>query len=155
MQIVMGMMKTPNEPLQYPPHYPPTDRWKKFFIGVRWLGPDLSFFKDLRRQQGARTSECMKAWGSTAQEELASVFGRAFKKKLRWPTSYFLPKDKFVVIAHGPKFDMIDNSELLEEVIEEVENYKGNRFPLSFWQASFAKTLGEVVNEILGMQDGA
>ncbi len=153
MPAVMGMMKTPNEPLEYPPHYPPTDRWKKFFIGVRWLGPDLSFFKDLRRQQGARTSECMTVWESAEQKELASIFGHAFMKWLRWPTPYFLPKDKFAVIARGPKFDMIDNGEF-EEIIEEIETYIGRKVAIEFWQTSGDKTLGEVVAEILAIRKG-
>lgn len=149
----MDMMKSPNESLEYPPHYPPTERWKKFFIGVRWLGPDLSFFKDLKRQQGSRSSECMSAWKSTEQKELANIFGNACKKLLRWPTPYFLPDDKFEVIIGGPKFDMIDCFEF-EEIIETIEEHIGYKIPDDFWKFSETKTLGRVFTEILAIPKG-
>ncbi len=147
-------MKTPNEALEYPPHYPPTDRWKKFFIGVRWLGPDLSFFKNLKQQQGSRTSDCMKSWGSNERKDLATAFGCALKEWLRWPTPYFIPEDKFLVIAGGTKFQMVDSLEL-EGALREVEKYLGMRLPDSFWQASINRTFGEVVDEILRRKERA
>ncbi len=146
----MESMKTPNEPLSYPPHYPPKDQWKKFFIGVRWIGPDLSFFKDLRRQQSERTSECMSVWESTDQKEFANIFGDECNKLLRWPTPYFLPEDKFEVILGGPKFDMIGCGEI-EEIIEAIEKHIGYKIPEEFWQFSETKTLGEVITEILAI----
>ena len=144
----MGMMKTPNEPLEYLAHYPPTDRWRKFFIGVRWLGPDLSFFKNLKQQQGARTSDCMKSWGTEERKDLATVFGCILKEWLRWPTPYFLPEDKFGVIAGGAKFQMVDCLEF-EGALRELEKFLGRRLPDSFWQVSMNRTFGEVVDEIL------
>jgi hypothetical protein len=50
--------------LSYPKHYPPKTRWKKFFIGVRGLGSDLSFFDDLNAQQVARVPAMMNAWAT-------------------------------------------------------------------------------------------
>jgi hypothetical protein len=149
----MAMMKAPNEPLSYPPHYPPTDRWKKFFIGVMWFGPDLSFFKDLRKQQSARSSECMSVWKRADQKELANIFGHECKKLLRWPTPYFLPEDKFTVILGGPKFDMVDCGEI-EEIIEAIEKHIGYEIPEGFWQFAETKTLGEVITEILAIPKG-
>ncbi len=44
----------PMAALQIPEHFPPKAAWKRFFIGVRWLGPDLSFFKAMKTEQGQR-----------------------------------------------------------------------------------------------------
>ncbi len=140
------------EPLVYPSHYPPTDRWKIFFIGVRWLGPDLSFFKTLKYQQGIRTQDIMDTWGGHERQELARVFGQALSKCLNWGTPYFVPDDKFDVLIGGPTFRMIDAFEV-EEIIDILENHIGKTLPSSFWQTSFTKTLGEVIDDILSHDD--
>src|SRR5438105_1544450 len=121
-------MRKPLEPLSYPPGYPPTDRWKKFFIGVRRLGPDLSFFADLEKQQQSRTEEMMSAWGGGQRQDLATGVGRVFQKWLRWPTPYFLPDDSIMVIAGGPRFHMVDNLEF-EAAIEEIETHLARQIP--------------------------
>ena len=59
--------------LVFPEHFPPATRWKKFFIGVRWLGPDLSFFKDLKAQQAARSADSMHAWGGGMRQQIAET----------------------------------------------------------------------------------
>jgi hypothetical protein len=151
MRIGEDMIKDENEPLEYPPYYPPKDRWKKFFIGIRWLGPDISFYKDLKRRQAARTSECMRTWPTIELEETANFLGQAFKKWLRWPTPYFLPEDRFNVIAGGPTFNRIDNAES-EEIDAEIEEYIGHPVPDDFWRTCRTKTLGEIVIEILTMR---
>ena len=153
MCVTNKYMKNPNEPLEYPPHYPPTDCWKKFFIGVRWLGPDISFFKDLKRQQDARTAESMNAWESSTRKEMASVFGQSFAKHCGWPKPYFLPNDRMMVIVNGPSYGSIfpgDVDDLdIEEAFEEIEENLHQRFPDSFWSLSLQKTLGEVVDDII------
>lgn len=143
-------MRDSNDALCYPPHYPPTNRWKKFFIGVRVLGPDLSFFKELKLQQGARTAECMKAWKTVEQCNLAITLGRAFKEWLHWPTEYFLPGDNLEVIAGGPKFDTdyFDFSDSLIEVGKQV----GIDLSQDSWSVTRVKTFGEMVEEILKRQ---
>jgi hypothetical protein len=55
-------MYAATDPLVFPPHFPPTTRWKRFFQGVRWLGPDLTFFKMLKRQQANRLQNQMEVW---------------------------------------------------------------------------------------------
>lgn len=141
-------MKRPDEPLEYPAHYPPTDRWKKFFIGVRGLGPDISFFKDLKAHQASRTSDCMKMWGTKQELDLATIFGNAFQKWLRWPTPYFLPQDKLNTIVGGPKFDQIDSGEL-DDALVEIEQELHAQLPPEFWQKTRAQTLGELVVEVI------
>ena len=99
------------DPLVFPPHFPPTTRREKFFIGVRGLGPDLSFFKQLKKQQGERTPEQMKVWGSGKRREIAEQLALGFKKEVRWPTAVFLPADSFEVMCNGPAFGMLDDRE--------------------------------------------
>jgi hypothetical protein len=142
-------MKNPNEPLEYPLHYPPTDRWKKFFIGVRWLGPDLSFFKELELQQGARTLDCMNGWEAD-RKELAVQFGELCQKWLRWRTPYFLPSDRFIVVANGPKFGWIDGLEFWE-VIAVIEKQTEKSIPKSYWESTGNKSLGDVLRDIQEM----
>ena len=80
------------DPLVFPPHFPPTTRCKKFFLGVRWLGPDLSFFKKLKRQQADRVQGQMEVWGSGKRREIAEQLSQGFKREVGWPTSVFLPR---------------------------------------------------------------
>src|SRR5574337_1388714 len=98
----------PDDPLRYPSHYPPTERWQRFFIGVRWLGPDLSFFKQLEAQQGSRSSRLLDCWGGGDRASVAAEVGIIFARRLRWSSPYFLPGDNVAVIAGGPRFASID-----------------------------------------------
>jgi hypothetical protein len=70
-------------PLVFPPHFPPTTRREKSFIGVRWLDPDLSFFKKLKQQQAERTQEQMEVWGSSRRREVAKQLAHGFQKEVR------------------------------------------------------------------------
>lgn len=146
-------MRDPNEPLEYPAHYPPTDRWKKFFIGVRRLGPDLAFFQDLKGQQAARTADSMCAWSTAARRALAGAFGRAFQEWLRWPTPYFLPGDRLDAIAGGPSFRSVDYGEV-EEALLQVERQLEHSVPPAFWQTTNAKTLGELIDQLAEVEKG-
>ena len=47
-------MNRPDDPLAWPDHFPPKDRWKQFFAGVRGLGPDLSLFEEFHERQSLR-----------------------------------------------------------------------------------------------------
>ena len=144
-----------DEPLQYPPHYPPTDRWKRFFIGVRWLGPDLSFFKQLSAQQKSRTSEVMEHWGGGIRQEVATEISAIFAKRLRWPSPYFLPCDIVGVIAGGPRFDSIDGDIDAKDAISEIEEYLGITMPASFWQNAASTTLADLAHHLLEAQAAA
>jgi hypothetical protein len=135
------------DPLIFPPHFPPTDRWKKFFIGVRWLGPDLSFFKQLRHQQAERTREQMLVWGSGKQREIADQLAQGFQKELRWPNAVFLPGDSFQVICNGPAFGTIDDFGA-DTVIQKFEKHYGIRVPTSFWVGKERASFGEIVEAL-------
>jgi len=138
----------PGEPLQYPSHYPPTDRWKRFFIGLRWLGPDLSFFKTLRSTQASRNSSTMSAWGGGDRQALASDVGIAFSRYCRWPTPYFLPGDVVSVVVGGPKFAAVDDADV-EDVIGAVEEISDVKMGAAFWEACGSITVGELVDQLL------
>jgi hypothetical protein len=137
------------DPLQYPPHYPPTDRWQRFFIGVRWLGPDLSFFKQLSAQQKARTSELLVQWGGGTRQQVANKISAILARRFRWSSIYFLPGDNVGVIAGGPRFDSIDGGLDVEEAIDEIEEGLGITMPKAFWQGAGSSTLGEIVDQLL------
>lgn len=77
--------------LHYPSDFPPTDRWKKFFIGVRWLGPDISFFADLKKVQAARSLTEMEQWGGGERQKLAEAISAALAVQLGWKSAVFLP----------------------------------------------------------------
>lgn len=141
-------------PLAYPSHYPPTDRWKKFFIGVRWLGPDLSFFRDLRAQQGVRTPDLINIWGGGRRQAFAELIGNTLHKRLGWKTRFFLPDDSFQVMCHGPKFGLIDDLFAIEEAIEEIQDTYAVTIPQSFWSGREEATFGEVVDALVVLKDG-
>jgi len=144
----------PEGPLVYPDHYPPKSRWEQFFIGVRWLGPDLSFFEALKAKQGARTEQVMEAWTDSRHRSLAMFVGECFKENLRWPTPYFLPSDRWIVMAGGPSFDMIDVGDLTA-AIEEIEEHLGCRLPAVFWLSLEGNSFGEVVEQMLAHRRAA
>jgi hypothetical protein len=150
----MGDMQSPVDPLQFPPHFPPTTRWKKFFIGVRWIGPDLSFFRKLKEQQAARSPDAMSRWGGGVRQEVAERMAASLKNSLRWKTAVFLPEDSFRVICHGPSFDWGDEF-ALETAVDDLQSHYGFEIPVPFWNGLEAATFGEVVDAVVAhMQSG-
>ena len=136
------------KPLKFPAHYPPTNKWKKFFIGVRWLGPDLSFFKELETQQGNRSKDLMREWGGGVRQEIAEVIANILHKGLGWKSNVLLPEDSFQVVINGPKFDLIDDFVTEDAVVALEKKYK-IRFDRSFWDGLDDATFGEVVDKIV------
>lgn len=140
-------MNSGAEPLEYPNHYPPTDRWKKFFIGVRWLGPDLSFFKELNNEQAARTAIQMNAWGGGLKQTIAQRISEILVRRLKWKNLVFLPSDELAVVVNGPRFDPIDNC-AFEEIIEHLE--RAYQISLKAHKFNTTKlTLGEFVDTVV------
>jgi hypothetical protein len=140
-------MSDPSDALLFPSDFPPTARWKKFFIGVRWLGPDLSFFSRLKIQQASRTTEQMSAWGGGIRQEMAELISETLSRRLGWKTSVFLPQDGFTVICHGPRFDFPDD-EALEEALEKLERKYTVTIPTTFWAEQEQATFGEIIDGI-------
>jgi hypothetical protein len=136
------------DPLVFPPNFPPTSRWEKFFIGVRWLGPDLSFFKKLKRQQADRVQSQMEVWGSGKRREIAEFLSQGFMREVRWPTSVFLPGDSFQVMCNGPSFGMVDDLGSIA-VIQQFEEQYGVRIPNSFWAGREHATFCEIVEALM------
>lgn len=148
----------PEQPLQYPAHYPPTDRRKRFFIGVRWLGPDLSFFPALKARQAARSSALMDTWGGGSRQHCAERVGRIFAEQLHWRTPVFLPEDRMNVVLGGPSFDGTDTLDAWAAV-RVVEEEIRVRFPDAFWNDP-ELTMAQVVTALddagnLRMREGA
>ncbi|NYF22368.1 hypothetical protein HDC36_003844 [Xanthomonas sp. JAI131] len=139
----------PASPLRYPPGYPPTGRRERFFIGVRWLGPDLSFFGRLSAQQKARSVDLMELWGGGTRQRAASAIGAILARRLRWPGPCFLPDDVFAVVCGGPRFEMLDTGADVEDAIGEIQTQLGVALPASFWEGTATWTLGEVVDALL------
>lgn len=140
---------TPDQPLQYPPHYPPTDPWERFFIGVRWLGPDLSFFKALAAQQRSRSPGLLDRWGGGERQRVATQVGVIMARHLGWPNPYFLPGDSVAVVAGGPRFDAMDRDLDVEETIAELQETLGVAMPKAFWQDAGPLTLAELVDQLM------
>lgn len=139
--------------LQFPKHFPPTDRWKKFFIGVRWLGPDLSFFKELKALQGQRSSTEMVAWGGGQRQRLAEVISCILARQLGWHSQVFLPQDSAAVAFHGPRFDFNDPEAAFEEIVEALNRDFGLVVPPTFWLTHGDSSLGEVIDGLLSHKD--
>jgi len=139
--------------LIWPPGFPPTDPWKKFFYGVRWLGPDISFFKELKQLQASRTRDVMTAWPDEKQRNVALVFGSIIRRHAGWKTPYFIPADKAVVIAYGPR--LLEFEELpLEIAIPDFEDQIGGKFDNKFWEKVVDwndknATFGELINKVV------
>ena len=149
-------MITPDRTLQWPSHFPPRNRWKQFFIGVRWLGPDLSFFKNLRELQEKRRAEALSAWLEGEQRDVAFVMGKAFQTELGWPTPYFLPADNFHVIAYGPRFQSIDDLGF-SSAAAKIERQLQRQFPKTFWKQCVHQNMlfGSVIVDVLALPHAA
>lgn len=139
---------TPLDPLQYPAHYPPSDRWQRFFLGVRRLGPDLSFFQELRAAQAARPPDAMNAWGGGQRQALATTIGVVLARYCDWPGPCFLPDDRFQVIAGGSSVGWLDGTEV-DSAIRALEELSGGSMPPGFWESAASSTLAEVVDQMM------
>jgi hypothetical protein len=135
--------------LQFPDHFPPKDRWGKFFLGVRWLGPDLSFFNDLKVEQGKRSVEFLAQWGNASRQQLAQAISKVLSHELGWKSEVFLPEDAVAVAFHGPRFDFCDSDSAFERVVETLDKEFGIHVTDSFWHDKAALTLGQLVDELL------
>lgn len=135
--------------LKFPSHFPPTGRWKKFFLGVRWLGPDLSFFKDLKRSQANRELELLGQWGGGQRQRVAEAISRVLAHQLGWKSQVFLPEDSVVVCFHGPSFDFCDSDAAFEAVVEVLEKEFDIAKPVAFWDDKENYTMGALVDELL------
>lgn len=138
--------------LEFPPHFPPTDKWKKFFIGVRWLGPDLSFFKTLRELQARRTAEDMSRWGGGQRQILAGRISQILHEQLGWRSAVFIPQDFAVVAFYGPRFDFNDPEAAFDDIVEMIERDYSLIPSSSFWESMEHATLGQVVDGLLGLR---
>lgn len=139
----------PAAPSRYPSGYPPTGGRARFFIGVRWLGPDLSFFGRLGAQQQARSAASLDLWGGGARQQAARVTGAILARRLRWPGPCFLPDDAFAVVCDGPRFGVLDIDYDVEDAIGEIQEQLGIAMPACFWEGTATQTLGEVVDALL------
>lgn len=144
-------MRQASKPLVFPSNFPPTDKWGKFFIGVRWLGPDLSFFRELKAQQGDRSVQEMSLWGGGERQAVAETIAKVLRERLRWRTTIFIPDDSFQVVGHGPRFDFNDDF-AVEEAIVEVELMLAIKVAPAFWQGKEHATFGEVVDGLLALK---
>ena len=140
--------------LNYPAHFPPSDGWGRFFLGVRWLGPDLSFFSQIASLQRARTLKSMDEWGGGERQSTAMLLGSILARRLRWPTPYFLPDDSVAVVVGGPKFGGVDSVDLSDS-IGEIEEQLGIKPGPAFWEASGSSTLGGLVDGLLRIKTAA
>ena len=143
----------PEQPLRYPPGFPPTGRWDRFFMGVRWLGPDLSFLKELRTRQSQRTVHTQVFWGGGERSAMAATVGEAFARYCDWPTPYFLPGDSVQVVANGPAFGWIHHADD-HDAIGAIEEAIGTRMGDAFWREIGASTMGDLVDRLLAAAHG-
>lgn len=137
-----------SDALSYPEHYPPKTRWKKFFIGVRGLGPDLSFFDDLKAQQAARVPAMMDAWGDGARRELAKLVARELSRGLGWKTAVFLPQDSLAVAVNGPRFATIENP-VFDEILLRIAKTRGIVLPRDYWSARDDMRFGDFIDALV------
>lgn len=139
--------------LRFPDGFPPTERWKKFFIGVRWLGPDLSFFKDLKVTQALRDDSEMATWGGGRRQAVAEELSKVLAVQLGWKTNCFLPEDAVAVVFHGPSFDFTDPDSAFMAVQETLKNEFKISPPDSFWRGHNESTMGVLVDALLEYSD--
>jgi hypothetical protein len=142
-------------PLRWPEHFPPSTGVERFFIGVRWLGPDLSFFQALRALQASRDRSSQSAWGNDVERrKLVRFFSAFLHRYVRWPGRYFIPEDALATCLYGPKFDMMDN-----HAYEVLQKRMLERFDLALGDAELERlakgSLADVVDYVAASRKGA
>jgi len=143
-------MSSQIEPLKFPDHFPPKDFWNKFFIGVRRIGPDLSFFKDIEKQQGARDIQLLCLWGGGIRQEIAEAISTELCKSQKWASNVFIPQDMLAVIWNGPRFQSIDDL-TFEHALNVIEKKYNLKIPQSFWNGLDVATFGEFVDKFIAL----
>ncbi len=138
-------------PLRYPAHYPPTTWRHRFFIGVRWLGPDLGFFKQLACQQGSRSPTTMDQWGGGVRQHVAAEIGVILAHRLRWGSTYFLPDDSVAVVFGGPDFGVIDVDLDVDDALSEIAETLAVKLPTHFWQQHTTATMAGLVDGLVAV----
>ena len=146
-------MDTPASPLSFPDHYPPKTKWGEFFLGVRWIGPDLSFLRSWRDQQAARDPSLISLWGGGTRQEVVQVIGRRAKQSLRWKSEIFVPQDQFSAVIHGPTFGWGDDYPLMS-LSDDLQDVFGVPIPRECWDLNGGATLGEVVDTLVAIIEG-
>lgn len=142
-------------PLTWPAHFPPSTAVERFFVGIRWLGPDLSFFQELRASQAARDRSALSAWGDDPERRKLGRFISVFlHRHIQWPGRYFIPDDSFAACMHGPKLNEIDNHSF-----EALQDRLLERFDLALGDQQLVRlaagTLGDLVDCIAASRKGA
>jgi hypothetical protein len=143
-------MSKPEDRLVWPDDYPPKGGWKLFFLGIPWLGPDLSFLRSLRDRQARRTEASMNAWHDERERAIARTIGQSLRDTgLGWLAPYFLPTDRLAVIAHGTTYRAVDDL-AFEAALYEIEKKLGRKFSKQFWEAgrdfSFQSLVAEMID---------
>ncbi|MBS0321506.1 MAG: hypothetical protein JSR18_13260 [Proteobacteria bacterium] len=136
-------------PLRFPAHYPPTEPWKKFFLGIRWLGPDLSFFEALGAAQARRPVSALTAWDGGRRQQLAEGISRIVAQRRGWRSDVFVPADSAAVVFHGPRFWTLDPPEVLGEIGQFLLRDCALELPERFWRDKDDWTFGELVDAVL------
>jgi hypothetical protein len=138
--------------LEFPPHFPPTEKWKKFFIGIRWLGPDLSFFKALKQLQASRSLAEMSQWGGGERQTLAEKISEILHKRLGWRSAIFVPQDVATVAFYGPSFGIIDADIAFDDMVEMLRKDYSLNPTISFWESMEDSTLGQLIDGLLALR---
>jgi hypothetical protein len=138
--------------LEFPPHFPPTEKWKKFFIGVRWLGPDLSFFKALKQIQAGRSLADMSQWAGGERQILAEKISQILHKRLGWHSAIFVPEDVATVAFYGPRFGIIDADIAFDDMVEMLRKDYSLTPTISFWESMENSTLGQLIDGLLALR---
>jgi len=128
-------MNAPETPLVWPEHFLKESRWDKFFMGVPRLGPDLSFFKELKAQQAGRTEAVMSTWPDAEQRRVALCLGECLQKQWGWNKPYFIPSDQTRAVIGGPDAWVYMEMDLAD-AYREFEDQLGREFSAAFWEAA-------------------
>lgn len=101
----------------------------------------------------------MNEWRDDRERQIAIQFGRCICGALGWKKPYFIPTDKAVVVAYGPKLRVLEEF-LWDEATREFEKRVGRRLRRRFWQSVIDwqdknVTLGELVAKLVQELDSA
>ena len=122
-----------------------------FFIGVRGLGPDTSFFTEQAALQASRAAHCLMQWGNDQTiTALVEAIGAAFKGELGWGSPYFLPEDEWSRIAYGPSFNMVDSGNY-EAAKKHVTAALGCKLDSEWEKAVYSLSLRGVVDSLAAL----
>ena len=125
------------------------DRFQSFLLGMPFIGPEHRTHMLLAAQLQQRDETCLLAWGDACDRiRLARQVSGIIHKWLYWPNDFFIPEDPFEILVWDHTAYYSDGF-VLSGIVKEFEEFIGETYTDTFWEAALSLRYGEVIDHLL------